>query len=38
MKASTITVFLVAALLAGCTYYQTAPGYYGTTPAPVSSL
>ena len=38
MKASTIKVFLIAALLAGCTYYQTAPGYYGTTPAPVNTF
>ena len=38
MKAGTITVFLVAVLLAGCTYYQTAPGYYGTTPAPVNTF
>ena len=38
MKAGTITVFLVAVLLAGCAYYQTAPGYYGTTPAPVNTF
>jgi hypothetical protein len=25
-------------LIAGCTYYQTAPGYYGTGPALASSF
>jgi hypothetical protein len=38
MKTSTFTALLVSALLTGCTYYQTAPGYYVTTPAAVSSF
>jgi hypothetical protein len=38
MKASTFTALLVSALLTGCTYYQTAPGYYGTAPAPVNTF
>ena len=38
MKANTFTAILVSALLTGCTYYQTAPGYYGTTPAPVNTF
>jgi hypothetical protein len=37
MNAGTKMVLLLSTLLAGCTYYQTAPGYYGTPPAPVSS-
>ena len=38
MKKSILTVSVVMVLLAGCTYYETAPGYYVSAPAPVNNF
>jgi len=37
MKKNILTVSVMVVLLAGCTYYETAPGYYVSAPALVNN-